>query len=63
MARTVPLDTIYLIDFYNAAGNPLATSTIEAPGYWEAALEGHAMLYEGSISGAEEFQLTEMRMI
>ena len=57
-ARPIP-DTVFTIIFYNHNNQRIADSTVEAPDYWEACLHGHAILFDGSVAGAEEFDIIE----
>nr|WP_321527140.1 hypothetical protein [uncultured Cohaesibacter sp.] len=57
-ARPDP-NSVYTIIFYNSSNQRIATRTAEAQGFWEACLHGHAILFDGSVAGAEEFDIIE----
>lgn len=45
--------------FYNEAGEKLIGVRVEAEDHWEACEIGHTMLKEGTVSGADDFQVVE----
>lgn len=47
------------IKFFDKEGEPIITITTDAPDHWEACQEGHRILGEGTINGADDFDVLE----